>query len=79
MKRRSGMRAPLRRLKAAGTSALEAWNMIDLGRRKAAKEDGWRISELCAALATDWEDLEAVYGKRAMKAVKETKSTAVLA
>lgn len=53
--------------KAAGMSAREVWQATADGIAKAAKEQGWRLSERAATLADQALELRQVYGKRATR------------
>lgn len=57
----------LRDAKAAGIDATEAYEMSANAIVKAAKEDGWRLSERAASMGDLMTRVEKVYGKKKAK------------
>lgn len=57
----------LRDAKAAGIDATEAYEMSANAIVKAAKEDGWRLSERAASMGDLMTRIEKVYGKKKAK------------
>jgi hypothetical protein len=64
-------RASLRTLKRGGRTAEELWRNMRSSMLQAAREDGWRESELAAALTDLYMDMEIVFGKCVMKKADE--------
>ena len=72
-----GMRKLLRQLKRKGQTAEEVLKQLVNGRMEAYKSQGWKMSELAAALADDWENMEIVFGKKTMAKI-DRKAKAVV-
>jgi hypothetical protein len=68
-------RKALRSLRANGQTPAQIWDGLRSGRNQAAKEQGWRTSELAMAMAIDYTQMEIVFGKKTMDRIRNERKT----
>lgn len=71
MKRQHPVRKIIRQFKQANEPPETILSILVEAREKAAKENHWRLSELCAALAEDFCDMEVVFGRKRMAKIRQ--------